>query len=676
MKKIRVALIGNPNVGKTAVMNALAGTSEKVGNWPGVTVQKKVGNYSFRGVDVELIDLPGIYSLTSYTLEERVSRNFLLKEDYDVVADVIDATLLGRNLYLTLELLEMGIRPVVVLNKIDEISNFGFTIDRKVLEEVLKLPVVEVSAAKGKGREELSETFLRVATGDLKPEGFTPTYSQTLESAISLIEIKLKEAIPEDFPYPLRWFAVKLLEKDPEAVDYLKEKFKNWQEILKEIERIEEEIKEREGVELPTFVARERFTLASRIATRAVKSSAPLHRESFSDKIDRIITNPVTGIPIFFLIMWLVFKITFELSEPLGNLIDELFSQILPSFVERALNGAPPFLVSLINDGILAGIGAVMVFLPVLAVLYFLISLLEDIGYMARAAALWDNFMRLFGLSGSSVIPMLLGFGCNVPAIYATRAMRSAKQRLITMLIIPWVSCSARLTVFAVFTAAFFSSYKSLVLLSLYALGIALALAFAFILSKLTGAKEESDFFIELPPYKLPSWKVVFNQTFLEVKEFITKAGTVIFAVSVFVWALASLPPGAQYAGENSIVGYFGKLLLPLFEPLGITDWKPIVALIFGALAKEVVVGTLGALYGTGEEGLEKALAQTFTPESALAYMVFTFTLLYVPCVATIAAIKQESGGWKYPLALIFVELTVAWVAAFLTYRAATLLFS
>jgi len=672
--KVRVALAGNPNVGKTAIMNALAGTSEKVGNWPGVTVQKKVGKYNFRGFEIELVDLPGIYSLTSYTLEERVARNFLLKGDYDVVADVVDATLLGRNLYLTLELLEMGIRPVVVLNKIDELSNFGFTIDRKALERALNLPVIEVSAARRKGLEELSETFLRVATGDLKPEGFTPTYSETLENAISLIEMKLKEELPKDFPFPLRWFAVKLLEKDPEVVDYLKERFKNWEEVLRELERIEKEVKEREGIELPSFVARERFTLASKIATKAVKSSAPLPKERLSDRVDRVITNPITGIPVFFLVMWLVFKITFEVSEPIGALIDKLFSQILPSFVERALAGAPPFLISLINDGVLAGIGAVMVFLPVLAVLYFLMSILEDVGYMARAAALWDNFMRLFGLSGSSVIPMILGFGCNVPAVYATRAMRSAKQRLITMLIIPWVSCSARLTVFAVFTAAFFSSYKSLVLLSLYALGIALALGFAFILSKLTGAEEESDFFIELPPYKLPSWKVVFNQTFLEVKDFITKAGTVIFAVSVFVWALASLPPGAQYAGENSVVGYFGKLLLPLFEPLGITDWKPIVALIFGALAKEVVVGTLGALYGTGEEGLEKALAQTFTPESALAYMVFT--LLYVPCVATIAAIKQESGGWKYPLALIFVELTVAWVAAFLTYRAATLLFS
>ncbi len=671
MRVIRVALAGNPNVGKTAIMNALAGTNEKVGNWPGVTVQKKVGRYNFRGFEIELIDLPGIYSLTSYTLEERVARNFLLKGEYNVVADVIDVTLLGRNLYLTLELLEMGIKPVIVLNKIDELENYGYSIDKRALEEVLQLPVVEVSAVKRKGLEELSELFLMMATGDLNPKGFTPTYSTELENAISLVEMRLKENLPANFPFKLRWFAVKLLEKDPEVLEYLKENFKNWEKIIREVERIEEEIKRRHKSDLPSFVARERFLLASKIAAAAIKSVIELPVEKLSDKVDRIITNPLTGMPIFFLIMWLVFKITFDLSAPIGDLIDNIFSQILPSLVEEVLRGAPPYLISLINNGILAGIGAVMVFLPVLAILYFLMSILEDTGYMARAAALWDNFMRLFGLSGSSVIPMILGFGCNVPAVYATRAMRSSKQKLITMLIIPWVSCSARLPVYAVFTAAFFSQNQSLVLLFLYGLGISLALLLALILSRVMGSREECEFFIELPPYKLPAWSVVINQTWIEVREFIFKAGTVIFAVSVFIWALASLPPGVTYAGEGSIVRYFGHLLLPIFEPLGITDWKPIVALIFGALAKEVVVGTLGALYGAGEEGLERVLVQTFTPESALAYMVFT--LLYIPCVATIAAIKHESSSWKYPFFLIGVELLVAWLVAFLTYRIALL---
>jgi len=674
MRKVKVAIVGNPNVGKTAIMNALAGTNEKVGNWPGVTVQKKTGNYTFRGFNVELIDLPGIYSLTSYTLEERVARNFLLSGDYDVVVNVLDVTLLGRNLCLTLELLEMGLRPIVVLNKIDELQNLGFSIDKQELERALNLPVVEVSAVKRVGLEELSELILQVATKDLKPKGFVPTYSDFLENAISLIEMKLKKELPSDFPFNLRWFSIKLLEKDPEIVDYLRKKFKNWEEVEKEIKRVEEEVKKRFNCDLSSFVAREKFLLASKIATKVIKNTVELPSQSLSDKIDKFITNPITGIPVFFLVMWAVFKITFDLSAPLSDLIDGLFSRLLPSFFEKVLSGAPPFFLSLINDGLLAGVGAVMVFLPILAILYLLMSILEDIGYMARAAALWDNFMRFFGLSGASVIPMILGFGCNVPAVYATRAMRSSTLRLITMLIIPWISCSARLPVYAVFIGAFFKEHKSLILLFIYGLGILMALLFATLISKFKETSSECEFFIELPPYKLPSFNIVLSQTWIEVREFIFKAGSVIFVVSFLIWVIASLPPGVNYAGEESLVGHLGKILLPLFKPLGIEDWKPVVALIFGALAKEVVVGTLGTLYGVGEEGLEKLLAQTFTPESALAYMVFT--LLYIPCVATIAAIRQESGSWKYPLALIAVELTTAWIAAFLVYRGASFLFS
>jgi len=669
-RNIRVALAGNPNVGKTAIMNALAGTNEKIGNWPGVTVQKKVGKYNFRGVDIELIDLPGIYSLTSYTLEERVARSFLLKGDYDIVMNVIDATLLGRNLYLTLELLEMGIKPILVLNKIDELENCS--VDFRALEEIFKLPVVTVSATKRKGLEELSETLLIVATGGIESEGIVPTYSEDLENAIELLSMKIENLLREKkLPYNLRWFVIKLLEKDPEVTEEAKEQLKLPQAIFKEIEKIEEFIKNKHKCDLPSYIARERFNLASQIAQSAIKSSKELPQERVSDRIDRFVTNPFTGIPIFFGIMWLVFKLTFDLSAPLSGLIDTVFSRILPDFVENYLSFLPSFVTSLINNGVLAGVGAVMVFLPVLGILYLLMSILEDTGYMARAAALWDNFMRLFGLSGASVIPMILGFGCNVPAVYATRAMRSTRQKLITMMIIPWISCSARLPVYTVFVAAFFKEKKSLVIFFLYFLGVLLALILGALLSKsFKSESEEEDFFIELPSYKLPAWSVVFNQTWIEVREFVYKAGTVIFALSVFIWILASLPPGGEYAGEGSIVGHAGKWLLPLFEPLGISDWKPVVALIFGALAKEVVVGTLGTLYGA-EENVIEAIAHTFTPASALAFVVFT--LLYMPCIATIAAIKQESGSWKYPILAIVIELTTAWIIAFGVYNAASL---
>ncbi len=671
-REIRVALVGNPNVGKTAIMNALAGTNEMVGNWPGVTVQKKTGRYHFRGFDVELIDLPGIYSLTSYSLEERVTRNFLLSGEYDVVANVVDATLLGRNLYLTLELLDMGIKPVIVLNKIDEIEKLKFSIDIKKLSLILRLPVIGVSAAKREGFNDLSETFLQVATGDLKLEGFTPIYSEVLEEAIDLLKMKLKRQISSDFSYNLRWFAIKLLEKDPEIVKIAEKQLKDSRSVLDEVEQIEKEIKERFGLDLPTFISKERFLLASKIAKEVVKSSHPTDSETLSDKIDRVITNPLTGIPIFFLIMWLVFKLTFVFSQPITNLIDKFFSNFLPQLFTSYLSFLPKPILSLINDGILGGVGAVVVFVPILGILYFLMSILEDSGYMARAAALWDNFVKVFGLSGASVIPMILGFGCNVPAIYATRAMRSPFQKLITMAAIPWMSCSARLTVYTVFVAAFFKEHQATVIMGLYLLGIVLALLLTFFMSKFVYKQEEDEFFIELPSYKLPSWSVVFNETWIEVKDFLYRAGTIIFAVSVLIWALASLPPGVEYAGKNSFIGEIGRAITPLFHPIGIYDWKPIVGLITGALAKELVVGTLGTLYGTGESGLVEALRSTFTPESALAFLVFT--LLYTPCAATMAAIKQESNSWKFTLGVIAIDLTTAWILAFITYHVAKVL--
>ncbi len=672
MKRIKVALVGNPNVGKTAIMNALAGTNEKVGNWPGVTVQKKTGIYNFRGFEIELIDLPGIYSLSSYTLEERVARNFLLSGDYDVVCNIVDATLLGRNLYLTLELLEMGIKPVIALNKIDELENYGYSIDVKKLEKILGLPVIEVSAIKRKGLEELSETFLMVFSGDLKVKGIVPKYSDFLENAIRLVTLKMKNLQLKNLPFNIRWFSIKLLERDPEVIEFLKKNFQNSEEVLKEIDKIESEAKRRFNIDLPSLISKERFKLASKIAKEVIKSGVvELPQEKLSDKIDKFVTNPLTGIPLFFFIMWLVFKITFDLSSPISDWIDEIFSNFLPNLINEFFNFLPKMVISLINDGILAGLGAVMVFIPVLGILYFLMSILEDTGYMARAAALWDNFMRVFGLNGSSVIPMILGFGCNVPAIYATRAMRSPIQRLITMAVIPWMSCSARLTVYTVFVSAFFRENKSIVILSLYMLGIFLALGLAAVMSKFLRGNDE-EFFIELPPYKLPAWNVVLNQTWIELREFVLKAGTIIFAISVLIWVLASLPPGVDYAGENSLIGKVGNLLLPLFSPLGIHDWKPIVALIFGALAKEIVVGTLGTLYGTGESGLIKTLQSTFTPESAVAYLVFT--LLYIPCAATIAAIRQESGSWRFTLLVIGIELSVAWAMAFMVYHLADLI--
>ncbi|OMH41413.1 ferrous iron transport protein B [Desulfurobacterium indicum] len=659
-KKLIAALVGNPNVGKTAIMNMLAGTKAKVGNWPGVTVERKEGKYSFRGFEITLIDLPGIYSLTSYTIEERVTRNFLLNEQYDAVVNVIDATLLGRNLYLTLELLEMGVKPILALNKIDDIKKFSINFDK--LSAIFNLPVISVSAYRNTGFSELSEKIIEVGLNGINGEVFRPTYSDLLEAAISEISMIINE--DEQFKKNIRWFAIKLLEGDPEITEMAKQS-KVSETLSKALSRIKTEFYERKGEELSSAIPKERFLMASRIARIVIETDYSFEeKEDFRDKVDRIITTPVTGIPIFFAIMAAVFKLTFTFSSPFVKLIGHIFGETLPTMVQSL--PLPETLESLINNGVLAGVGSVLSFLPILFVLYILLSILEDTGYMARAAALWDNFMRHFGLSGSSVIPLILGFGCNVPAIYATRAMRSPVHKLITMMIIPWMSCSARLAVYSVFIAAFFQNNRTLIVLSLYTIGIVMGLIFAKIVSLFLVDEGEGEFFIELPSYKFPSLKVVFNQTIIEVKDFLSKAGTIILLASLIIWALASFPAGVRYAGEHSIAGMAGKWLLPLFKPLGINDWKPVVALLFGAVAKEIVVGTMGTLYGNAEM-LPTILKTTFTPASAFAYIVFV--LLYIPCIATISAIYQESGSKKWVTFIAVVELAVAWITAFAFYH-------
>ncbi|WP_457568128.1 ferrous iron transport protein B [Desulfurobacterium sp.] len=656
-KKLIAALVGNPNVGKTAIMNMLAGTKAKVGNWPGVTVERKEGKYSFRGFEITLIDLPGIYSLTSYTIEERVTRNFLLNERYDAVVNVIDATLLGRNLYLTLELLEMGIKPVIALNKIDDIKKFSINFEK--LSDILNLPIVPVSAYRNSGFSELSEKIVEIGLNGISHETFKPVYSDLIEAAIYEVCLIINQ--DERFRKNTRWFAIKLLEGDPEITE-LAENSPISARLFKALSRIKREFMEREGEELSAAIPKERFLIASRIARSVIETASPSEeeKEDFRDKVDRFITTPVTGIPIFFIIMATVFKLTFTLSAPFVKATGHLFGETFPHIVK--LLHLPHTLESLTNNGVLAGVGSVLSFLPILFVLYILLSILEDTGYMARAAALWDNFMRHFGLTGSSVIPLILGFGCNVPAIYATRAMRSPVHKLITMLIIPWMSCSARLAVYSVFIAAFFEHDRTLIVLSLYTIGIIMGLILAKVMSLFLVDEGEGEFFIELPSYKFPSLKVVVNQTIIEVKDFLSKAGTVILLASIIIWALASFPAGVKYAGEHSIAGTAGKWLLPLFKPIGINDWKPVVALMFGAVAKEVVVGTLGTLYGNAEM-LPTVLRTTFTPASAFAYIVFV--LLYVPCIATISAIHQESGSKKWVVFIVVVELIVAWLTAF-----------
>ena len=651
MNKLKVVLVGNPNVGKTALLNALTGRKEKTGNWPGVTVQKRTGMFNFRGVDIEVIDLPGVYTLSCESIEEKVARDFLISGDYDVVVNIVDGESLEKSFYLTLELLEMGINPIVAVNKIDAVQNLKSYV--KNLSKILGLKVVPVSAITREGLEELSENILKQAL-EKEVSYFQIRYPEEIENAISLLELKLQSSKPFLKELPKRWIAVKLLENDKEIENLTVKSF--GEEFKELLEKILSDLKNKLKSEPGEVIIKTRFETAKQL-TKGVFEESLSSVSRIEDCVDKFLTHPLTGIPAFALIMFFVFKLTFLVGDWLGGLVDDFFSRVLPDIVKHL--HLPGFVESLVNDGILAGIGAVLTFLPLLATLYFLMAFLEDTGYMARASALWDNFVRIFGLNGASVIPLILGFGCNVPAVFSTRTIKSEKKRLITMMIIPWISCSARLPVYVLFTSAFFKEHQTAIVISLYFLGIFFALLFSLVLSKVFPGDEE--FFIELPRYRLPSLRLVLNQTYIEVREFFVKAGTVILAVSVVIWILASLPPGVPYASESSVLGSIGKKLVAIFSPMGIEDWKPVVALITGAIAKEVVVGTLGTLYGN-EESLAQELKSTFTPESAIAFMIFT--LLYIPCIATIASIKQETGGWKYPLILIGVELVVAWLVA------------
>ncbi len=633
--EITVVLLGNPNAGKSALMNVLAGTKAKVGNWPGVTVEKKEGSFSCRGKDVKLIDLPGVYSLSSYTLEEQITKDFLQNKHFDVVLNVVDPLSLSKSLYLTLELLDMGLSPIIAIGKVDELKKRGIEIDTKKLSELTGAPVVSFSAYTKKGLRELKKLLLN-------PPNFKariPRYHPKLESAVE----KIKKFSAN------RWMALKALERDPDILNLLSAEARSLLESL-EID--------------PLFVQRERFKLAEKISESVLKRT--LSPSELDERLDKVLTNPISGAFIFFLSMSAVFTLTFKLGQPLGDFANREVLKLTLLLSEYFK--LPAVLKSLLCDGLAAGVGAVLSLLPVLTILYILLALLEDSGYMARAAALWDSIVRKFGISGSSVIPLILGFGCNVPAVYATRTIKSHKEKIATLLMIPWMSCGARLAVYTVFVSAFFSSHQAEILLLVYFIGIAMAIAAAFLFSRLSGLPDEGDFFIELPPFKIPSLNVIFYRVYVEISEFLKEAGSIIILASSFVWALAFLPVGVSYASKASFAGKIGKALKPIFKPLGINDWRLIVALLFGAVAKEVIVSTLGTLFGS-HAALHASLKNVLTAPSAISYLIFV--LLYIPCVATVAAIKRESGSVRFVLALILFELLSAWAVAFLAFNLA-----
>lgn len=666
-----LALAGNPNSGKTTIFNNLTGARQHVGNWPGVTVEKKEGRLVSGGKVVRVVDLPGTYSLGGYSEDEAVARDYILFEKPDVVVNIIDASNLERNLYLTVQLLEMGANVVVILNMYDELKARQIEIDLPKLAELLGVPVAPAVATRRQGMEDLVALALRVA-GTKERRLLKINYGREMETEIVNLEKEILKN-PGLREFAPRWLAVKLLEGDEGVLNRLG-KYTGTDMLSTLRNEAVKRLEDKYGEDIDALVADRRYGFISGLAKEAVtRRQTAESRLMTSDKIDNIVTNRYLGIPIFLLSMWLVFQFTFKLSAPLSGWIEAFFEWFAGAAgVLLASLGASEIIGSLVVSGIIGGLGSVLVFIPPIFLLFLAISLLEDSGYMARVAYIMDRFMHSLGLHGKSFIPLLIGFGCNVPAVMATRTLENKSDRLITILINPFMSCSARLPVYVLFAGAFFAGYQGLVILSLYLLGIVLAVVTGVFLKKFFFKGETSHFVMELPPYRVPTLKGCFIHMWERGSIFLRKVGKIIFTVVVLVWVLSSLPAGVEYASQESILGRIGSFLAPVFEPAGFGNWEAAVALVFGFLAKEVVVGTLGVIYGAEEAGLTEVLAQHWTMLSAYAFMVMT--LVYTPCVATLGAIRRETNSWGWTAFAVGYSLALGWLLAVLIYQGGRLL--
>lgn len=667
--KMTIALAGNPNSGKTSIFNNLTGARQHVGNWPGVTVEKKEGRFNKGGCEVTVIDLPGTYSLGAYSLDEVVARDFILSGEADVVVNIVDATNLERNLYLTTQLIEMGANVVVALNIFDEAEK-KFHINVEALGDLLGVPVIPTVAPEKKGIEELEEAIFEAAKTSPACK-IELSYGREIRPHLQQL-IQMIEKIPqlERMGNP-RWLALKLLEED-EHIRKRVEETKGTEKLLGEADKAVAHITSIIGDDPEVAIADHRYGFISSLLREVMHLRSPSRaRVSVSDKIDKVLTNRFLGLPIFVLVAWGIFEATFRLAEPLVHGI-EVGMEYLGNLFTTLMANAPQWATSLVVDGIVGGLGNVLVFLPNIFLLFLAISLLEDSGYMARVAYIMDHLMHKLGLHGRSFIPMLIGFGCNVPAIMATRTLDSRRDRMITIMVNPLMSCSARLPVYVLFVGAFFTKNQGTVILSLYLLGIFLAIVLAKLFGSTIFKGESSHFVMELPPYRLPTIKGTFVHMWERGRLFLRRAGGIIFAVVIVIWSLSILPYGVEFGGQDSLAGKLGGVVAPIFAPAGFNAPEASIALIFGFVAKEVVVGSLGVMYGVGEEGLAGALQQDFTPLSAYAFLVMI--LIYVPCMATVAVIRRETNSWPWTFFAVGYSMVLGWVVATLVYQGGLLL--
>lgn len=661
------ALIGNQNSGKTTLFNQLTGSNQHVGNFPGVTVEKKEGTLR-KHKDVSVVDLPGIYSLSPYTAEEVVTRDFALNDKPDGIINIVDATNIERNLYLTLQLTELQIPMILALNMMDEVTANGDYIDIDKLSSSLGVPVVPISASKNDGIDELVDRAIATVKNGTLPQktDFCQAGGElhkTIHSIAHIIEDHANAA-----GIPTRFAATKLVEGDTPMMQRLALHKDEVDLITILVQNMEKAL----GTYRDAALADMRYDFIERLCARCVeKKHTQTKQQLRSIQIDKVLTHKVFALPIFLCIMLFVFWITFGLVGPvLSDLLSEGIDFVTQAADTLLVNlQVSEWLRSLLIDGVFAGVGSVLSFLPTIVILFFLLSILEDSGYMARVAFVMDKLLRKIGLSGRSFVPMLIGFGCSVPAIMATRTLSSERDRRLTVMLIPFISCSAKLPIYAVFTAAFFPKGGALVMTGLYVFGILMGILSAFLLKNTLFKGKPVPFVMELPAYRLPSAKSVLLHMWEKAKDFIMKAFTIIFFATIVIWLLQSFDLRFEMVQDSSqsILASIGKSVAPIFAPLGFGNWQAVTALITGLTAKEAVVSTFAVLTGAGDSSsLIPILSGMFTPLQALSFLVFT--LLYMPCVAAMAAVKRELGGYKNALLVMLYQTAFAWVAAFVVY--------
>ena len=659
------ALVGNQNCGKTTLFNQITGSNQHVGNFPGVTVERKSGTARSHR-DCTIVDLPGIYAFRPYTDEEIVTRDFILDEKPDGIINIIDATNIERNLYLTLQLMELQTPMVLALNMMDEVRGNGGSVDVEALSQALGIPVVPISAVKNEGVQELMDTAVQTAKQRHLPQvtdfcPFGPVH-RCIHAVCHMIEDHAKE-----MGLPVRFAATKLIENDP----ILREKLQVHDNELEAMEHAVDQMEAECGLDRNAALADMRYTFIESVCAKTVVKCQESREHRRSERIDRVLTGKYSAIPVFLLVMMAIFYLTFNvigkvLSDWLAMGIDWLTGVVDLGLTAYGIN---PVVHSLIVDGIFTGVGTVLSFLPIIVTLFFFLSILEDTGYMARVAFVMDQLLRKIGLSGRSIVPMLIGFGCSVPAIMATRTLSSERDRKMTILLTPFMSCSAKIPIYGVFSAAFFPRHAALVMIGLYVTGILVGILAAMVLDQTAFRGNPVPFVMELPNYRFPSLKSVLLLMWDKAKDFLERAFTVIFVATIVIWFLQTFDTRLNVVTDQteSLLAMIGALIAPIFTPLGFGDWRAATALISGFIAKESVVSTLGVLLGSASD-VGAALGTMFAPVTAVSFLVFT--LLYTPCVAAITAVRRELGsGWK-AAGVALLQCCVAWLTSFVVYHA------